>query len=350
MAVLGGTVPAAASRLPGAPDGADLARRERMSVRRRLSFELHLLLAAALLALGLVLLVLATGLGTIRGEAAFPPEGRFLVVDGVRLHYVDDGPAGAPAVALIHGNPGFLTDFDAARAALRRAGYRVLAFDRPGHGYSARPHPGRVTPEVQARLLHDLLARLGIARPVLVGHSWGTTLALVYALRYPGDVAGLVLAGAVGYPYSEPFSALLSIFHVPVTGWFIRNTLALPLGRMVAGPLAERDCAPAPAPPRALAIARALAPRPGDLEADGWDVVLAQRTLRSDQTRWSRIRAPVVELQGVGDDVTRDALRLARQIPGARLFWVPDAGHELPETAPGWIVAGVDSVEALGRK
>ncbi len=324
--------------------------RARMSVRRLRSRELHVLLAAALFALGGVLLVLGARLGRARGEAAFPPEGRFLVVDGVRLHYVDDGPPGAPAVALIHGNPGFLTDFDPARAALRRAGYRVVAFDRPGHGYSARPHPGRYTPEVQARLLHDLLARLGVGRAVLVGHSWGTSLALVYALRYPGDVAGLVLAGAVAYPYSEPFTTLLSIFHLPVVGWIIRNTLALPLGRMVAGPVVKRDAAPAPAPPREVEIARALAPRPADLEATGWDVVLVQRSLRRDSTRWRTIRAPVVELQGVSDDVTRDAPRLARQIPGTRLVWLPDAGHELPETAPGAIVQGVDSVEAMSRR
>ena len=153
-----------------------------MSRRRRAARWPRTLAAAALFALGGALLVLGTRLGTARGEAAFPPEGRFILVDGVRLHYVDDGPAAAPPVVLIHGNPGFLTDFDPARAALRRAGYRVVAFDRPGHGYSARPHPGRYTVEAQARLLHDLLARLGVARPVLVGHSWGTTLALVYAL------------------------------------------------------------------------------------------------------------------------------------------------------------------------
>ncbi len=318
-----------------------------MSLRRLRSHELHILAVVALFALGGALLVLGTRLGSARGEAAFPPEGRFLVVDGVRLHYVDDGPPGAPAVALIHGNPGFLTDFDPARAALRRAGYRVVAFDRPGHGYSARPHPGRYTPEVQARLLHDLLARLGIARAILVGHSWGTSLALVYALRYPGDVAGLVLAGAVAYPYTEPFTTMLSLFHLPVAGWVLEHTLALPLGRMVAGPVLERNAAPALAPPREVAIARALAPRPGDLEATGWDVALVQRSLRRDSARWSTIRAPVVELQGVADDVTRDAPALAREIPGTRLLWVRGAGHELPETAPGWIVAGVDSVAAM---
>jgi len=317
-----------------------------MSRRRRAARWPRTLAAAALFALGGALLVLGTRLGTARGEAAFPPEGRFILVDGVRLHYVDDGPAAAPPVVLIHGNPGFLTDFDPARAALRRAGYRVVAFDRPGHGYSARPHPGRYTPEVQARLLHDLLARLGVARPVLVGHSWGTTLALVYALQYPGDVRGLVLAGTVAYPYSEAFTALLSVFRLPVLGWIVRNTLALPVGRMVAGPVLKDDCAPAPAPPRQVDIDRALAPRPADLEATGWDVVLAQRSLRRDQTRWSSIRVPVVELQGMSDTVTHDAPRLARQIPGTRLIWVRGAGHELPETAPAWVVAGVDSVAA----
>jgi len=71
--------------------------------------------------------------------------------------------------------------------------HKIVAFDRPGHGQSQRPRHGDATVEVQASLLHDALKQLHIVRPIMVGHSWGGALALVYAITYPKEVAGLVL-------------------------------------------------------------------------------------------------------------------------------------------------------------
>jgi pimeloyl-ACP methyl ester carboxylesterase len=71
--------------------------------------------------------------------------------------------------------------------------YRVIIFDRPGFGHSERPR-GRVwTAAEQAELLHKALLQLGVERPVVVGHSWGTLVALALAVRHLADIAGLAL-------------------------------------------------------------------------------------------------------------------------------------------------------------
>jgi pimeloyl-ACP methyl ester carboxylesterase len=61
----------------------------------------------------------------------------------------------------------------------------VVAFDRPGFGYSDRPRGAMWPPARQADLLRQAFARLGIERPIIVGHSWGTLVALALALDHP---------------------------------------------------------------------------------------------------------------------------------------------------------------------
>src|SRR3954463_12011724 len=103
-------------------------------------------------------------------EAATPPIGKFVEVDGVRLHYVERGD-GDPLV-MLHGMGAMVQDMLGSglvdRAAER---YRVIAFDRPGYGYSDRPRGQMWTPQAQAALIHAALAKLGVKRPLVLGHS-----------------------------------------------------------------------------------------------------------------------------------------------------------------------------------
>src|SRR4051812_27153172 len=93
-------------------------------------------LAGTAAALGVA--ALFNNLQTRRAERNYPPIGRFLDVDGVRLHYVEQG-RGAPVV-LIHGNGTMLQDYTTSGLIERLAGrHRVIVFDRPGYGYSSRP-------------------------------------------------------------------------------------------------------------------------------------------------------------------------------------------------------------------
>jgi alpha-beta hydrolase superfamily lysophospholipase len=114
----------------------------------------------------------------LEAQRKYPPRGEFLRVRGIRLHMLGTGGAG-PAVVLLHGNGATLADMEisglVAHAGLRR---RVIAFDRPGFGYSERPRGTVWTPAAQAQLLADALQRMRIDETVVVGHSWGSMIAL----------------------------------------------------------------------------------------------------------------------------------------------------------------------------
>jgi hypothetical protein len=113
-----------------------------------------------------------------------PPAGRFLEVNGVRLHYVERG-SGTPLV-LLHGNGSMIQDFESSGLIdLAAKNYRVIVFDRPGFGHSNRPRNVVWTPAVQAELIYTALQRLGVSDALVLGHSWGASVAVALALRYP---------------------------------------------------------------------------------------------------------------------------------------------------------------------
>src|SRR6201991_1056445 len=90
-----------------------------------------------------------------------PPQGRFVAVDGVRLHYVERG-TGRPLV-LLHGNGSMIQDFESAGLIdLAARIYRVIGFDRPGFGHSSRPRKVIWCPDAQADLFMEALARLAV--------------------------------------------------------------------------------------------------------------------------------------------------------------------------------------------
>ena len=91
-------------------------------------------------------------------EHAHPPTGRFVEVDGGRLHLVELGPAGAPPVVLLHGASGNLGDMRLALGERLARSHRVILIDRPGHGWSDRPGGSAdASPARQAALIHQAL-------------------------------------------------------------------------------------------------------------------------------------------------------------------------------------------------
>src|ERR1700730_17825872 len=138
-----------------------------------------------------------------KAELDNPAVGRFLDVNGVRLHYVERG-SGEPLV-LLHGNGSMIEDFDSSGLIdLAAKDFRVIVFDRPGFGHSDRPRNVVWTPDAQAELIKLALARLGVSSATVLGHSWGASVAVALALRHPDLVRGLVLASGYYYPTARP--------------------------------------------------------------------------------------------------------------------------------------------------
>lgn len=115
---------------------------------------------------------------------------RVVTRDGVRLAVREWGGQG-PAVLLLHGlaSTSHIWDLVAPRLARR---HRVAAFDQRGHGLSGKPSSGYGYERVSEDAL-AVIRRLGLDRPVVVGHSWGASVALQVAVRFPRRVAGAVL-------------------------------------------------------------------------------------------------------------------------------------------------------------
>jgi pimeloyl-ACP methyl ester carboxylesterase len=141
----------------------------------------------------------------------------FIDVDGVRVHYQEAGDANAPAMVLIHGFASSTLVWSKVFLKLANAGYRVIAPDMLGYGYSAKPRKGEYTIDGQAKLLKRLLDALGIPRAIIVGSSYGGAVAATCALEYPDRVEKLILVGAVHNNRPLAFM-LMRLFGSPVVG------------------------------------------------------------------------------------------------------------------------------------
>lgn len=282
-------------------------------------------------------------------EASTPPIGKFVEVDGVRLHYVERGGGGPPLV-MLHGMGSLIQDFLGSglidRAAER---YHVIAFDRPGYGYSDRPRRQMWTPEAQAEMIRAALAKLGVEQPLVLGHSWGTLPALALALDQPNEVAGLILLSGPYFTIKRPAPLLLALPSLPLIGTGMANTTT-PLVLRVTGPLALKQVfAPNPVPDRFRAeFPHGLALRPGQIQAVAGDAGLVQMAELRLSKRYPELKLPVGIAAGDGDQLVpvRFAERLHEVLPHSVLRIVPGVGHMIHWIALNEVMSLIDEVAA----
>lgn len=284
-------------------------------------------------------------------ERRHPPRGRFVHACGLDLHYLDQGQGdpGAPVIVLIHGNGALAEDFAASGLIDRLAArHRVIAFDRPGFGFTPRPR-GRVwTATAQADLLLEAMRVLGIRRPVLVGHSWGVLVALAMALR--GEAGALVLLG--GYVLPSPRLDVLppSLLALPLLGDLLSYTVAPLLSRPLLPALLRRIFAPrAITQGFRLGFPTSLILRPGALRASGGDSALMIPAAASLAPRYGRLGLPVTIMAGTGDRMVNTATQSAalhRRLPHSRFLPLEDAGHMIHHTHTGAVAEAIEEAAA----
>ena len=276
-----------------------------------------------------------------RIEEIVPPQGGFLDLDGERIHILDKG-AGRPVV-LIHGLEGQMGNFTHSLVDRLAGEFRVVAFDRPGSGYSTRSAKSPAGVRAQAATLARVIRAIKLERPVIVGHSLGGAVALAIALDEPDCASALALIAPLTQPVAIPplvfrGLAIRSLFIRRFVAW----TLATPASLLARDLALKQVFAPEPVPADfATAGGGLLGLRPRNVYAASSDMVATNDDLEEMTPRYASIRIPIGILYGRGDrilDWRAQGESLKQKVPSVDLEIV-DGGHMLPVTQPD-IVAG----------
>jgi len=267
-------------------------------------------------------------------EAVFHAEySCFTEVDGVRVHYQQVGEANAPPMILIHGFAASNLVWSKVFLEFAAAGFKVIAPDLPGYGYSGKPRHLDYTIASQAKMFVSFMERMGIDRAVLVGSSYGAAIAATIALDHPTLVEKLVLVGAV--TNNKPTRYLLMrLFSSPIIGDILsplvvgsRRLLRLRMKRVYDKHSWVLD-------------ERRVDARHLPLQTRGAHRAIIRTVRRWDAQRVSRdanlLTQPTLLIWGDTDREVplRDGERLHQEIPHSRLVVFRECGHLPHEEYP----------------
>ncbi|HLN99851.1 MAG TPA: alpha/beta hydrolase [Pyrinomonadaceae bacterium] len=280
-----------------------------------------------------------------KAERRNPPTGRFITVDGVRLHYVERG-TGSPLV-LLHGNGSMIQDFESSGLVdLAAKTYRVIAFDRPGFGYSDRPRSTVWTPEAQADLINAALMQMGVSQPLVFGHSWGTLVAVALALKYPRNIQALILASGYYYPTVRADVLVLSPPALPLIGDVLSHTISPILGRLLWPFFLRKIFGPSLVPKKFAGFPEEMAMRPSQIRAAAAETALMIPAAYSFREAYGHLKMPVVIVAGTEDRVSeaQQSAKLHRDIAHSTLRCLPSTGHMVNQTATAEVMSAIDTV------
>ena len=303
--------------------------------------------AVSIVALGALSLAAAAGvvqLRAIKAERDHPPKGRFIECDGVKLHYLESGSG--PALVILHGNGAMTADIElSGLIGSADKDFRVIVFDRPGFGYSDRPRNRSWTPAAQAELLAKAFDQLNITSPIVLGHSWGTLVALELALQ--GCVSGMVLVSGFYFPETSAALSSAAPTAMPFIGDVLNHTVTPFIGGAMAGRLIEGMFAPDPVPERFQHdFPVALTLRPSQIKAFSEETAGMNAAAHALVERYGSIGVPSVVIAGDADTIVPHdhGARLNGKLADSKLIVVPGGSHMLHHRQPDMVVSAVRSV------
>jgi pimeloyl-ACP methyl ester carboxylesterase len=280
-------------------------------------------------------------------DADYPPEGQFVMVDGVKMHAVVRGTG--PDLVLIHGAAGSVRDFTFSLMPALAARYRVIAIDRPGLG-SSDWADGAESIHVQARLIRGAAAALGATDPIVFGHSYGGAVALAWAVDAPESVAALVLVSAASHPWDGDLSLFYKATGHPVFGPVVSTLLSAWVPADVVTRSTESVFDPQPAP---VGYSDHFAPmmslRASALRANALQRRVLKDELHKQALLYGSLPMPVESVHGDADTIvgmTIHAVPLAAQNPNVHLTRLHGIGHMPHHVAQAEVIAAIDRAAA----
>ena len=333
---------------------AHVVRRLRSSIpaRRRKAKAPSFAVASAVVIGALTTLALLNRHLAKNAERENPAAGRFLNVNGVRLHYVERGSG--EALILLHGNGSMIQDFESSGLIdLAAKHYRVIVIDRPGFGHSDRPRNVVWTPDVQAELIRGALKRLNVSNALVLGHSWGASVAVALALKYPTLVRGLILASGYYYPTARPDVIAMGMPALPLIGDVLSYTVSPLISRAVWPLMMAKIFGPNSVPDKFGAFPKEMALRPSQIRASAAESALMIPDAFFLRNQYADLKMPVVIIAGDQDrliDTDTQSARLHSDVGQSRFHRVAENGHMIQQTATHQVMAAIREVAATSTE
>ncbi|WP_246043963.1 alpha/beta fold hydrolase [Ruegeria sediminis] len=281
-------------------------------------------------------------------EAEYPAEGIMLDVDGVPIHAVVMGEG--PDVVLIHGSSGNARDMTFSLAPILAENYRVIAFDRPGLGYSGRFNSGGESISDQAAILQKAAVQLGADRPIVLGQSYGGSVALAWAVHHPENISALVPVAAASHPWDDPLDLFNTVASHPVGSALVLPLVTAYVPDSFVSNALDEVFAPQTAPQGyAEHFGPGLTLRRHSMHSNALQRASLQDEIVALQPFYSGIGVPTEIVHGTADvtvGLDRHSGKLVQEIPEANLVRLEGIGHMPQVVAAEEVAAAVDRAAA----
>jgi pimeloyl-ACP methyl ester carboxylesterase len=265
-----------------------------------------------------------------------PYADRFVEAGGLKLHYQDFGTAGRPTMLCLHGGAANGHWFDFVAAGFT-PDFHVLALDQRGHGDSAWADPPAYSYFDYAADIDKAAAKLDLRDFVLVGHSMGGMVSLVYAATYPGRLKKLVIVDSSIKLSEERLAAMRDVGNRTGSGYATREELAARYRLRPAGTLASPE------------VVRHIGGYSARQFPDGtWRhkfdrLVYATREGMDGMPYWDRVKVPALLVKGGRSPrITPEILaQVKAHAPQVELAEVADSDHHVTLDNPSGFIAAV---------
>lgn len=285
---------------------------------------------------------------TLPAEQLSDPDSQFIEIEGLQVHYKIAG-SGEPALILLHGFGASLFSWREVIAPLAELGI-VIAYDRPAFGLTERPLKWQglnpYSSEFQPQLLIGLMDALHVEKAILIGNSAGGSIAMQTALLYPQRVTALILVDPAVYEGGS--NALTHLLYQTPQMNHLGVLLARNIKTWGMDMLRTAWHDPNQITPDIMAGYTK------SLQAENWDRALWELFRASQKSDLANnlggLTLPILVITGDDDRIvpTEHSIRLAREIPNAKLTIIPNCGHVPHEECPqAFLKATVDFLMGL---
>ncbi len=266
-------------------------------------------------------------------ETRFPATGQFVDIDNHRVHFFDagDNAASKKTIVLLHGATSNLMDMASSIGLPLSKDFRVIAIDRPGHGWSSRNGAEDAKLSSQAKIVYQTLEKLGIKEATIIGHSWAGALTLKLALDYPKFTHSIVLISPVTHTWPGGIAWYHSLVTAPLFGDFFTKEVAINAARFLMPKAIEAVFSPSEVSKNYMEKTGVeLILRPKEFEANSQDLQILYKQVEAQAPLYKFLILPTLVITGDTDSVVSPEIHArttVKEMQNAKLVVLNGAGH-----------------------